>query len=158
MAQNPPSPLPPSAARITSLGRFSQVLWQQHRGGPFFKASSKSQELSAQASQVALIVKNPPANAGGIREPNSIPGSGRSPGGGSSFGYLLQYPCLGNLMDRGAWWATVHGVTKSWIRLSNTHTHTHLFISGVYLLYNVVLVSAVQQSKSTVHIHISPLP
>ena len=86
----------------------------------------------------------------------SIPGSGRAAGGG--IGNPLQYSCLQNSMDREAWWATVHGVTKSRIRLSNTHTHTHLFISGVYLLYNVVLVSAVQQSKSAVRIHISPLP
>ena len=48
-----------------------------------------------------------------------IPGSGRSPGGGH--GNPLQYSCLENLMDRGAWWATVHGVTKNRIRLSNKH-------------------------------------
>ena len=44
-------------------------------------------------------------------------GSGRSPGGGH--GNLLHYSCLGNPMDRGAWWATIHGVTKSWTRLSD---------------------------------------
>ena len=49
--------------------------------------------------------------------PGSIPGSGRSPGGGH--GNPLQYSCLENPMDRGAWWATVHGVTKSQTRLSN---------------------------------------
>ena len=64
-------------------------------------------------------------NAGGT---GSIPGSGRSPGG--EYGNPLQYSCLGNLMDSGAWWATVHGVPKSQIWLSNwvyvhTHTHTH---------------------------------
>ena len=47
----------------------------------------------------------------------SIPGSGRYPGEGN--GYPLQYSCLGNPMDRGAWWATVHGVTKSWTQLSD---------------------------------------
>ena len=47
----------------------------------------------------------------------SIPGLGRSPGEGN--GNPLQYPCLENLMDRGAWWATVHGVSKSRARLSN---------------------------------------
>ena len=46
-----------------------------------------------------------------------IPGSGRSPGEGN--GSPLQYSCLENPMDGGAWWATVHGVTKSWTRLSN---------------------------------------
>jgi len=52
------------------------------------------------ASQVALVVKNPPANAGDIRDTGSIPGLGRSPGGGH--GNPLQYSCLENLMDRGA--------------------------------------------------------
>ena len=74
----------------------------------------------AGASQVALVVKkkkkNPPANAGGIRDKCSIPGSGRSPGGGHA---PLQYSCLENPMDRGAWWATVHEVTKSQTQLSN---------------------------------------
>ena len=64
------------------------------------------------ASQVALVVKNPPANAGDVRDVGSIPGSGRSPAGGH--GNLLQYFCLENPMDRGAWQATVHGVRKSW--------------------------------------------
>ena len=59
----------------------------------------------------SLAVKNPPANAGDVREAGSIPGSGRSPGGG--YGNPLQYACLENPMDRGAWQATVHRVTKS---------------------------------------------
>ena len=64
------------------------------------------------ASQVALVVKNPPANAGDIRELGSIPGLGRFLGGG--YGNSLQCSCLENLMDREAWQATVHGVTKTW--------------------------------------------
>ena len=63
-----------------------------------------------QASQVAQVVKNPSANAGDIRDAGSIPGSGRSPGGGHV--KPLQDSCLENPMDRGVWWATVHGVTK----------------------------------------------
>ena len=59
------------------------------------------------------MVKNPPANAG---DAGSIPGLGRSPGEGN--GNPLQYTCLGNPMDKGAWWATVHGVTKSGTQLS----------------------------------------
>ena len=55
-----------------------------------------------------LVVKNPPANAGDV---GSIPGSGRSPGEGN--GNPTQYSCLGNPMDRGAWWARVHRVTES---------------------------------------------
>ena len=62
-------------------------------------------------TQVALVVKNPPADAGDVRDTGSIPGSGRSPGG--EHGSPLQYSCLENPMDRGAWQATVHGVTKS---------------------------------------------
>ena len=54
-----------------------------------------------------LVVKNPPASAGNV---GSIPGLGRSLGEGD--GNPLQYSCLGNPMDRGAWWASVHGVTK----------------------------------------------
>ena len=72
-------------------------------------------------SWVVLVVKNLPANAGDIRDAGSIPGSGRSPGEGN--GNPLQYSCLENPRDRGAWWATVHGVTKSWPTLT-THIHT----------------------------------
>ena len=57
----------------------------------------------------ASVVKNPPDNAG---EAGSIPGLGRFPGEGN--GSPLQYSCLGNPMDREAWWATVHGFMKSW--------------------------------------------
>ena len=67
------------------------------------------------ASQVAPVVKNPPANAGDSRDTGSIPGSGRSPGEGN--GNPLQYSCLENPMDRGAWQATVHEATDSQIRL-----------------------------------------
>ena len=63
------------------------------------------------ASQVSLVVKNVSADEGDIREVGSIPGWGRSPGIGN--GNLLQYSYLENSTDRGAWWATVHGVTKS---------------------------------------------
>ena len=57
-----------------------------------------------------LAVKNPPTNAGEVRDAGSIPGSGRSPGEGS--GSSLPYSCLENPLDRGAWRATVHGVAK----------------------------------------------
>ena len=52
---------------------------------------------------VALVVKNLPANAGDVRDSSLFPGLGRSPGGGH--GNPLQYSCLENVMDRGAWWA-----------------------------------------------------
>ena len=60
---------------------------------------------------MVLVVKNPPANAGDIRDAGSIPGSERSLGGGH--GNPLQYSCLENPMDRGACQATVHGVAES---------------------------------------------
>ena len=59
--------------------------------------------------------KKLPANAGDIRDVGSLPEWGRSPGGGH--GNPLQFSCLENPTDRGAWWVTVHGVTKSWIQL-----------------------------------------
>ena len=67
------------------------------------------------ASQVALVVKNLPANIGDVRDVGSISGSGRSPG--ASHGSPLQYSCLENPMDRGAWQATVHKVAESQTRL-----------------------------------------
>ena len=71
---------------------------------------------------VALVVNNPPANAGDVRDMGSIPGLGRSRGGGH--GNPLQYSWLENPMDRGAWRATVHGVAKSqtWLKRLSMHT------------------------------------
>ena len=62
-------------------------------------------------AQVALVIKILPANTEDTGDTDSIPGLGRSPEGGH--GNPLQYYCLENPMDRGTWWATVHGVTKS---------------------------------------------
>ena len=76
-------------------------------------------------SLVAQMVKAFAYNAG---DPGLIPGSGRSPGEGN--GNPLQYSCLENPMDGGAWWAAVHEVAKSWTRLSN---FTFLF----FLSFNV---------------------
>ena len=65
------------------------------------------------------MVKNLPAIAGGLRHVGLIPGPGRSPGEGN--GSPLQNSCLENPVDRGVWWATVHGVSKSWTRLNLAH-------------------------------------
>ena len=70
---------------------------------------------------VALMVKDPPANAGAVREAGLIPESGRTPGGGH--GHPLQYSCLENPMDRGAWQATVCGAAKNWTRPKQFITH-----------------------------------
>ena len=64
---------------------------------------------------MTLVVKNPPANTGDVRDVGSNPGVGRSPGGGH--GNPLQYSCLENPMDRGAWRASVHGFTNSQTQL-----------------------------------------
>ena len=68
-------------------------------------------------NQVLPVVKNPPASAGDTKDAGSISGSGRSPGEGN--GNPLQYSCLENPMDRGAWWATVHGVEKTQTQLKD---------------------------------------
>ena len=73
--------------------------------------------LSCTSLKVALVVKNSPANAGDIRDIGSIPGSGRSPRGGHD--NSLQYSCLENPVDRGAWRAAVQRVAKSWTWLSD---------------------------------------
>ena len=63
--------------------------------------------VNSRASQVVLVVKNLPADSGDIRDTGSVPGLGRSPGGGH--GNPLQYSCLENPMDRRAWWTTSTG-------------------------------------------------
>ena len=90
-----------------------QVCWLQARQSTawfkvtvqFFLRGIFACLLCARASQVALVVKNPPANARDVRDAGLIPGSGRSPGEG--YGNPLRYSCLKNPMDRGAWRAIV---------------------------------------------------
>ena len=79
------------------------------------------------------MVKNLPADARDARDAGSIPRLQISSGVGN--GNPLQYSRLGNFMDRGAWWAAVHGITKSQTQLTvsvhtHTHTHTHTCISS----------------------------
>ena len=74
------------------------------------------------ASQVVLVVKTLHTNAENIRDMGLISGSGWSPGGGQ--GNPLQYSCLEKPMDRGAWWATVHGIMKSLTQVKRVSTHT----------------------------------
>ena len=70
---------------------------------------------------MALVVKNLPVNAGDTRDAGLISELGRPPGG--RHGNPLQYSCLENPIDRGAWWATVHGVAQNWTQLSDFHFH-----------------------------------
>ena len=67
------------------------------------------------------MAKNPLADAGDTRDEGSIPGSGRSPGEG--YGNALQYSCLENPMDGGAWWTTIHGVTELYMTEVTAHMH-----------------------------------
>ena len=88
------------------------------------------------ASQVSLVVKNPPANAGDVRDICSISELGRSPGRGP--GNPLQYSYLKNPMDRGAWRAMVHRVAKSCTQLKNLAcTHTY-YITYTYVHINII--------------------
>ena len=90
---------------------LSEYLCLYNGYGSIYLVRILSQLDNTWASQVALVVKNLPANAGDRRPTGSIPGSGRSPGGGN--GNPLQHSCLENPMDKGDWEATVHSVAKS---------------------------------------------
>ena len=104
------------------------------------------------------VVKKPPAKAGDTRDgrdPRLIPGLERSPGGGN--GNPLKYSYLENSMDRGAWWATVHGVAKSQKELS-LHTHTHICLCnfGLYPYFwhraPKTLWNFLQSGDSNIHV------
>ena len=95
-----------SSGKWLNLAKLQCPTIQNEKNNSFFTGL-----LLRWASQVALVVKNPPANAGDIRDVSLIPRLGRFPGGGH--GNPLQYSCLENPMDRAAWWATVHSVTRS---------------------------------------------
>ena len=95
------------------------------------------------------MVKNTPASAGDIRDTGLIPGSGRSPGGGH--GNPLQYSCLKNPVDRGAWWATVHGVTKSRTQLKRRSMRTFLLLlqdGSLFLLSTATITSLINAVAS----------
>ena len=79
---------------------------------------------------MALVTKNPPANAGDLKEENSIPGSERSPGRG--YGNPLQYSCLENPMDRGSWQATVLRVAQGQTHLKQ---HTYRYIQAFFFFF-----------------------
>ena len=115
------------------------------------------------------MVKNPPINAGDIREAGSIPGSGGSPGEGN--GHPLHHSCLGNPMDRGAWRTTVHGVAKRQMQATE-HAYkitmlneTAILISHYYSIYKygknmsvfikTWVLSSVQTCRNTLlYIHV----
>ena len=87
--------------------------------------SEKKGSMVRKSSQVDLMVKNPSASAGDLRDVDSIPGLGKSPGEGP--GNPLQYSCLENPMDRGAWQAIVHRVAQSRTQLKRLSTWSYKF-------------------------------
>ena len=97
-----------------------------------FKKSFVYIHIHTWASQVALVVQFPPATEGDIRDAGSIPGSGRSPGGGH--GNPFQYSCLENLMGRGVWQNIAHRVTKSWLSM---HAHIHVYVYKICIYTNI---------------------
>jgi len=120
----------------------TQHLHLQTSLGQFGRTSSSNKGFPGSSG-----VKNLTANAGDTGNLGLIPGSGRSPGGGN--GSPLEYPCLGNPLDRGAWRVTVHAVTKSHTRLSdwaqqqNENTHTFekaLMILGGWMWNEINLI------------------
>ena len=113
-----------------ALWCFQTSLWGQ-LSYPYFK------DKEARADWDWQLVKNLPANAGDARDVGLIPRLERCPGEGNA--YPLQYSCLKNSMDRGAWRAAVHVAARSWVWL-NTHTHTHKLelkasCAQLYILY-----------------------
>ena len=96
------------------------------------------------ASKMALVVKNLPDNAWGVSDVGSIPGLRRFPRGGN--GNPFQYSCLENRMERGAWWATVHGAAKSQAQLSDLaqSTYTHFFFNWVFFVCLFLLLSCMR--------------
>ena len=111
------------------------------------------------ASQVALVVKNPSANTGDIRDKSSVPGLGRSPAGRHS--NPLQYPCLENPINRGTWRATVYGVAKSQTGLKQLSVYTHIHYIYIYALkkdlkdihQNVIRIQAITWTCQSFYIY-----
>ena len=106
--------------------------------------------------QMVLVAKNSPASAEDVRDMGLIPESGRSPGGGR--GNPLQYSSLENPMDRGAWWLTVHRVTKSrtWLKWLSTHAlnYVNIFFVGLLLSnqINSTKAKVVKRELSVLHL------
>ena len=145
-----------------------KILWTEKPGGLQSMGSQRVEHdwaaslWSVVAPQVMLVVKNPPANAGDVRDAGLISGLRRCPGGGN--GNPLQYAFLENPMDRGAWKATVHGIRKSRTQLSNwAHTcllsPLHFCLELILLCFCVLsqLVWALESFSAVVRSRYTPL-
>ena len=114
------------------------VFWPEQFHGQYSQWGHKESDTTEQLSlcQVALVVKNLPANAGDLRDAGLISGSERSPGGGH--GSPLQYSCLVNPKDRKVWWVLVHRIANSQTRLKQLSMHKileHVFCGFYFKIY-----------------------
>ena len=100
-------------------------------------------------------MKNPPANAGDVREGGLIPGLGRSPGG--EHDNPLQFSCLERTIDRGAWRATNHRITKSWTQLKRLSMHARVYgkMQESGLIEVIPLICTAASRASFLHLHTS---
>ena len=101
--------------QVVNKGQISYGLWHVQASGEDGELQKHREKARTQIwdhAEMALALKTLPASAGDLRKVGSVPGSRRSPGG--RHGNPLQYSCLKNPMDRGAWQLTVHRVTRSW--------------------------------------------
>ena len=126
----------PLTCRVSSVGARNKAGDHEYLQE---KVNLKQNNKLKKASQAALMVKNPPANASKGRNVGLIPGSGRSPGAGHS--NPLQYSCMENPMDRGAWWATVHRVPMRWTRLKPLSMHAHEKLKTLYRYSSLIIHS-----------------
>ena len=115
---------------VLSQTWLKQLSTCSHKLAQFSEGQFGNVYSHIETSQAVLMIKNPPPSAGDDRDMGLICGSERFPGGG--IGNPLQYSCLENPMDRGAWQATVHGVAKSQTQLKRLSTHIHIlgFLGG----------------------------
>ena len=121
--------------------QLSDPWWPEWEGNPEKRGGINTYG----ASQVVLVVKKPPTNEGDARDVGSVPGSGRSPGGGH--GNPLWYSCLENPMDKEAWQAIVHRVTQRWTQLKRQHTSMDVYIQ---LIHFAVQQKWTQHCKATI--------
>ena len=122
------------AAAASLIWIFSEILWGRSRSIYFFqstfifKQGNNFQGIDCIYSVLSVLIGGTSGKelaAGDVRVEALIPGSGRSPGG--RHGNPLQYSCLENPMDRGAWWATVRRVAKNWTQMKCLSMHIQLY-------------------------------
>ena len=144
------------------MATYSSILawripWTEAPDGLQFMGSQTAGHnwtTNTRISQVALVVKNLPASAGDIRDTGSIPELGRSPEGGH--GNPLQYSCLENPMDRGAWQPAVHGVAQSRTQLMWLSTHARIpadyFVSALVSHLSLLGLTQNKAAPSSPHL------